>query len=54
MASNREQRLQQAISDFETQKYPSIRAAAAANDVDRKTLGRRLRGGLSRIVAREP
>ena len=46
MASNRETRLQQAILDYETRRYPTIRSAAAANDVDRKTLGRRLQGGL--------
>jgi len=53
MASNRETRIQQAISDYETRRYATIRAAAAANDVDRKTLGRRLQGGFSRPIARE-
>ena len=47
MASNKELRLQQAINDYQTRRYTSIRAAAAANDVDRVTLGRRLQGGLS-------
>ena len=54
MASNREARIQQAILDYETRRYPTIRSAAAANDVDRKTLGRRLQGGHSRAIAREP
>src|SRR6266852_2909197 len=54
MASNQEVRLQQAIDDYQTRRYPSIRAAAAANDVDRKTLGRRLKGGISVAQSREP
>jgi hypothetical protein len=54
MASNHESRLQQAIQDYETRRYPTIRSAAAANDVDRKTLGRRLQGGVSRAIAHEP
>lgn len=54
MASNRENRIQQAIADYESRRYFTIRAAAAANDLDRKTLGRRLQGGLSRIIAHEP
>lgn len=54
MAANRETRIQQAILDYETRRYPTIRSAAAANDVDRKTLGRRLQGCNSRAIAREP
>lgn len=54
MASNREARMLQAISDYQTRRYTSIRAAAAANDVNHMTLGRRLRGGNSRAIAREP
>jgi hypothetical protein len=54
MASNRETRMLQAISDYQNRRYTSIRAAAAANDVDRKSLGRRLQGGISRAIAREP
>jgi len=44
----------QAISDYQTRRYTSIRAAAAANDVNHVSLGRRLRGGISRAIAREP
>lgn len=54
MASNKELRLQQAINDYQMCRYTSIRAAAAANDVDRVTLGRRLHGGLSVTQSREP
>ncbi|OAP55765.1 hypothetical protein AYL99_09917 [Fonsecaea erecta] len=53
MASNREARIQQAIQDLETRKYPSIRAAAAANDVNHATLSRRLRGTQSATLAHE-
>ncbi|KAK5459523.1 hypothetical protein LTS15_003651 [Exophiala xenobiotica] len=42
LASNQEERLQQAIRACQNHEYPSIRAAY---DVDRKTLGRRLEGG---------
>ena len=54
MASNRETRMLQAISDYQNRRYTSIRAAAAANDVDRKSLGRRLQGGILRVIARKP
>ena len=54
MASNRETRMLQAISDYQNRRYTSIRAAAAANDVNHMTLGRRLRGGISQAIAREP
>jgi len=54
MASNKEIRLQQAINDYQTRRYPSIRAAAAAYDVNYATLSRRLRGGLSVAQSREP
>jgi len=53
MASNQETRLQQAILDYQSRRYPTIRAAAAANDVNRMTLSRRLQGGTSRAIARE-
>jgi hypothetical protein len=53
MTSNRELRLQQALQDLQTHKYPSIRAAAAANEVDHTTLSRRLKGQVSRSLARE-
>ena len=54
MASNQETRILQAISDYQTRRYTSIRAAAAANDVNRMTLARRLQGGNLRVIAREP
>jgi len=54
MASNQETRIQQAILDYQTRRYPTIRAAAAVNDVNRMTLGRRIQGGTSRAIAREP
>lgn len=54
MASNYEIRLRQAISDYENRRFTSIRSAAAANSVDRKTLTRRLNGGVSRAIAAEP
>ena len=54
MASNKEIRLQQAITDFQTNRYPSIRAAARANDVHHTTLSRRLKGRVSRRIARQP
>jgi len=54
MASNRETRMLQAIIDYQNRRYTSVRAAAAANDVNHVSLGRRLRGGLSRAIAREP
>jgi len=44
----------QAISDYQNRRYTSIRAAAAANDVNYITLGRRLRGGILQAIAREP
>jgi len=53
MASNQETRLQQAILDYQSRRYPTIRAAAAANDVSHMTLSRRLQGGTSRAIARE-
>ncbi|OQV07721.1 Tc5 transposase DNA-binding domain-containing protein [Cladophialophora immunda] len=54
MTSKREARIQQAIQDYQTRKYPSIRAAAAANDVNYATLSRRLRGTQSATLAHEP
>jgi hypothetical protein len=54
MASNQETRMLQAISDYQNRRYTSIRATAAANDVNHVRLGRRLRGGSSRAIAREP
>lgn len=53
MASNRETRLQQAIQGFLSRQYTSIRAAAAANDVDHTTVSRRLKGQVPRGLARE-
>jgi hypothetical protein len=53
MAANREQRIQQAIQDYQTSSNTSIRAAAAANDVDYSTLSRRLKGQLPRSIARQ-
>ena len=53
MASNREIRLQQAIADYNSNRYQSIRAAAAANDIDHTTLSRRLKGQVSRQLAQE-
>jgi hypothetical protein len=54
MASNQETRMLQAISDYHTRRYTSIRSAAAANEVSHVSLGRRLKGGISRAIAREP
>ena len=45
MASNKEIRLQQAINDYQTRRYPSIRAVAAAYNVNYATLSYRLRSG---------
>ena len=44
MADNREDRIQEAIRSFLAQEHPSIRAAAAANDVNHTTVSRRLKG----------
>ena len=54
MASNRETRMLQAISDYQNRRYTSIRAAAAVNDVNYMTLGRQLRGGISQAIAHKP
>jgi len=54
MASNQETRIQQAILDHQSRRHPTIRAAAAANDVNRMTLSHRLQGGTLRAIAREP
>ena len=54
MASNREERMQQAISDYHTFSDASIRSVATANDVDYSTLSRRLKGQSSRSIARQP
>lgn len=53
MASTYESRIHQAICEYESRRYTSIRTAAAANEVDHKTLGRRIQGGLSRTLAAE-
>ena len=42
MASNQETRIQQAILDYQTRRYPTIRSTAAANEVNHMTLGRQL------------
>jgi len=53
MASNRETRIQDALQGLLSNEYTSIRAAAAANDVDHTTLSRRLKGQVPRAIARE-
>ena len=54
MASPREFRMQQAIQAYSQSPGASIRAIAAANDVDYSTLSRRLKGQPSRSIARQP
>ena len=54
MTSNRESRLQDAIQGILSNQYTSIRAAAAANDVDHTTVSRRLKSQLPRSLACEP
>ena len=53
IALNHGARIQQAILDYGNRRYSSIRSTAAANDVDRETLTRRRRGGVSRSIAHE-
>lgn len=52
-ASNRELRIQQAITDYQRRTHPSIRAAAAANDIHHSTLVRRLQGHQSPSLSHE-
>ena len=54
MASPRKFRMQQAIQAYSQSPGASIRAIAAANDVDYSTLSRRLKGQPSRSIARQP
>jgi hypothetical protein len=54
MDTPKEQAIAGAIQSLSTNQYPSIRAAAAAFDVDRRTLTRRLRGGLTHTQAAQP
>jgi hypothetical protein len=54
MDTNYEKRMEEAIKDFKAYSESSIRAVAAANDVDHTTLSRRLNGQTSRAIAREP
>jgi hypothetical protein len=51
--ADREERLQNAISAYNNQKFDSIRATATAFNVSHVTMTRRLTGGLSRVQARE-
>ena len=53
MASYREERMQQAITDYHTHSDASIRSVASVNDVDYSTLYRRLKGQPSRLIARQ-
>jgi hypothetical protein len=52
MTSFREQKVQQALEDLRTQKFPSARAAAKAHGVNYVTLNRRSKGGISKQEAR--
>jgi helix-turn-helix, Psq domain len=52
MASFQEQKIQQALEDLRTQKFPSVRAAAKAHGVNHVTLNRRSKGGISKQEAR--
>jgi len=54
MSLSKEVRTQTAVDAYLFRQYRSIREAAAAQDIDRKTLRRRIEGGLSRAIAREP
>jgi hypothetical protein len=54
MDTPKEQAIAGAIQSLSTNQYSSIRAAAAAFDVDRRTLTRRLRGGLTHTQAAQP
>ena len=53
MDTPKEQALAGAIQSLSTNQFSSIRAAAAAFAVDRRTLTRRLRGGLTHTKAAE-
>jgi hypothetical protein len=48
-----EDAIQDAIHAWNRREYPSIRQTAAAYRVDRKTLGRRLKGGNTRQQGKE-
>jgi hypothetical protein len=52
MTSSHEQKIQQALEDLHAKKFPSIRAAAKAYDVNYVTLTRRSKGGILRQEAR--
>ncbi|OAL34023.1 hypothetical protein AYO20_06671 [Fonsecaea nubica] len=55
MSPTRETGIQQAITDYRTRKYPSIRACATANEVNYATLSRRLKGSTqSATLSHEP
>ena len=49
-----EETIQEAIEDLEAGHFSSIRAAATAYNISRATLGRRMKGWLSRAIAHEP
>jgi len=53
MASQRELRLKQAITDTHIFSGASQRSIAASNDVDYTTLSRRLKGQLPRSIAHQ-
>jgi helix-turn-helix, Psq domain len=48
-----EQAIQQVLQDLSTGKITSIRAAAAAYDVNRNTLSNRMKGMLTRTEVRQ-
>ena len=53
MISEKEQKIQDAVDAYSRGEYPSLRTLSAAYGVDRKTLTRRIRGGVTRQEARE-
>ena len=53
MVSEKEQKIQEALDAFERGEFPSLRKVSTAYQIDRKTLTRRLRGGITRQEARE-
>lgn len=53
MDLNREYRTEQVLLEWQKDKTTSIRARTARYDIDRITLGRRIKGGISRTLVRE-
>ena len=52
MTSFHEQKIEQALEEFDSHRFPSIRAAAKAHNLPPTTLNRRIQGGISKQEAR--